>query len=423
MGSPAFMPTGSVGPPQHPTGMRHFWFLTWAAAVSKLGNSFLSLAMPWTMLESTGSATIAALSMGVQHLPYVFSPVLGGLIDRFDRRRVFIVSEVLQGASVAVVPLLLMAHHTSLALLCLLLVGCGGVTSSLTSDYSLVPSLSPPDRLAEAYSSYGAVTSLARCIGPAVAGAVVALVGAHGALWFDAATFLATAGVAVRLPLQRKPIPSMGFKAMLVEGARAFRKVAGIPRLTVALAVFNLGAGSLPAVVVAISSSAWKWSSQSVGLALAAVAAGSAAGAWLGARLLKHHTLQQRIALWFGICLAGALVMLVPGPVGAIAGFSLLSVGEGGMNVTTNEYRALRIPGDLVGRVNAIVRAFAVGSVPLSSLLLGWSAGLPAAWLWLAPATAGALVALAVWLPSLRGAGTASTDRSRHQRPAPERKP
>ena len=408
---PTTATTGAEGPAPV-RSMRRFWYFTTAAAVSKVGNAFLNLALPWTILETTGSSVLAALSLGVQNLPYLFSPVLGGLMDRYDRRRLFVLSELVQAGSVAVIPVLLAIGAVVPAMVVLLVVGSGGAVSNLTSDFSLVPSLSPPDRVTQAYARYGTVISIARCVGPAAAGVVLASAGSSVALWIDAATFLATAGVALALPVERRSVARAPFLRMLVEGFRSFRRLTGIARLTAVITLYNLGAGAVTVAIVVVVKNAWGWSSNQAGLALAAGAAGSAVGGWLAGKLLLGAALERRIQTWFVFCAASAALMLVASPWTVVVGFFLLMVGEGAMNVTTNEYRFVAIPDELVGRVNSIMRAFINGATVVSSPLLGYSSTLSQRWLWLMPVALGAVTACLVWLRGLRRNAIADVDAS-----------
>lgn len=394
-------------PPPAETSWRKFWLLTSAASVSLLGDTFLYLAMPWTILASTGSPVLAALSLGVQYLPFVASPLLGTLIDGYERRLVFMVTELLQGVLIALTPLLLMAHQVGLVLVVLLVAGCATVASNLTSDFGLLPMLAPADRVTEAYSRYGATTQLAGCAGPAIAGGVLAAVDGYWALWIDAATFLLTTLVAVVLPRGEKPAVERGFLRMQVEGFRSFRRIRGIPRLTVVLSVYNLGAGAVPVVMLVLASRTWGWSSGWAGMVLAAGAGGSALGAWLGGRVWIDAPAERRIGLWFTICAVACTALLTPWPGLVVLGFCTLMAGEGGMNVTTNEYRFRAIPEDVSGRVNAVMRGFILGGAALSSLLLGWSVSLPNHVLRFAPAMLTSALAVLLWL-GVRGARTAA---------------
>lgn len=391
------------------TSLRKFWLLTSAASVSELGNTFLYLAMPWTILAATGSPVLAALSLGVQYLPFVISPALGTLIDGYERRRVFFLSELLQGVLVATIPLLLMAGQIELILFVLLIAGCGTVVSNLTSDFSLLPMLVPADRVTEAYSKYAATTELARCAGPAVAGFVLAAFGGYWALWIDAATFLLTALVATALPKGEKPTVERGFWRMQVEGFRAFRRLPGIPRLTAALSLHNLGAGAVPTVMLLLVAGTWGWSSGWAGIVIAAGAGGSAIGAWLAGKVWLDRSPERRIGLWFTVCALACTALLLPWPALVVAGFCALMAGEGGMNVTTNEYRFRAIPDEVAGRTNAVMRAPILGAAALSSVLLGWSVSLPDHVLRFAPALLTSALAAVLWVGvrRVRAAGSA----------------
>lgn len=394
-----------VQPPEG--GLRKFWLLTGSSAASELGTTFLHLAMPLTILASTGSSVLAALSLGVQYLPFVFSPALGTLIDRFERRRVFLVSELAQAVLVALIPFLLMAGEVELVFLPLLLASCANVVSNLTSDFGLLPTLVPSERVTWAYSRYAATTEIARCVGPALAGVVLATLGPYWALWIDALTFLLTALVALVLPKRPQPPVERGFFRMQVEGFRSFKRIPGIPKLTLALSMHNLGAGAVPIVMVLVVQGTWGWSSKWTGLVIAAGAAGSALGAWLAERVWTRRTPEARIGLWFALCAVSCALLLFPWQAVVIAGFICLMAAEGGMNVTTNEYRFRAIPDEVSGRTNAVMRAFILGALSLSSLLLGWSVALPEHALRFAPAVLASALAAVLWI-GLRRARAAS---------------
>ncbi|MGE6955149.1 MFS transporter, partial [Staphylococcus capitis] len=320
-------------------------------------------AVPWVLLQHTGSPLVAALSLSAQYVPYVASPLLGRLVDRHDRRMVYLVSELVQGAAVAALPVLLHFDQVPLIMACLLVVGLGSVVSNLTSDYGLVPSLVAPAQLARAYSTYGAVTGIARCAGPAVGGVVLAGFGATGALLIDAMTFLITAGVALTLPRRPQPAP----RSRMTGAFGLFWRTPQIPRLTGALAVYNMGTGSLPTMVALVAQRGWHWPVSDAGLLLAGVAGGSAAGSWLAGRLWRERTIRAKVACWFACCLAGGVCLLVPAVAVTVLGLILLGIGEGGMTASTNEFRSMVIDGAESGRVNAVVRAVAMGVVPLSA--------------------------------------------------------
>lgn len=352
--------------------MNQFWLLTFASSVSKLGNTFLRLAVPLAILHATGSPFAAVLSVAVENVPYLAAPFLGTLIDRLPRRLVFAVSELCQAALVAVLPALLAANLIPAVYLVLLVLSLGAVVSTITSDFGLIPKLAPPSRVGEAYSSYMTCLDVARFAGPALGGLLITTTGNAVALWFDAATFVITAVVALFLKVTAEttsPLESVGdsFRA----GWRRFRELPGVVRLTVSLTVYNVGVGSVSAVILALGASAWQWSTTMLGVVVSIGAAVSAAGSAVGGRVRTGTTWHSRVGLWLYASAASSLLMLLPSPWCVTIGFYLMSFAAGAMNVATMAYRHEQIDEAYTGRVNAIVKSFMMGSVPLSSLLLG----------------------------------------------------
>lgn len=381
-----------------------FWLLTCASALSKFGNTFLMLAVPWVLLESSNSALVAGLGVAVQYLPYAVSPVLGALIDRFDRRWVFIASEIGQAALVACVPIALHFDATAVSLVLLLLVGVGNVVSNLTTDYSLVPDLLHPSQLALGYSRYGTLTQSARFIGPVGAGIVIGRFGATPALLFDAATFLVTAAVALKLPIRDHAVPKVGFGAMMSTGLKGFLSTPRISHLSIALALYNIGTGALAALVAFTVQQGWGWSADVAGLLLSLIALGAAAGAWLAGRVWQGRPVVDRVGPWLAVCTVGGLITLVPSPIAIAAGLAVLGMGEGGMTATTNAYRGQAIPPELAGRVNSLIRAVAMTAVLVSPFVVdGVTKSFASMSLWFAPIAICGAIAWLVWqLPARR---------------------
>lgn len=349
-----------------------FWILTFASGLSKIGNSFLYVAVPFAILSTTESPLLAILSLGVQSVPYIASPVIGILIDKYDRRFLFAISELFQALCVLMIPWLLSMDQLAGVFICLLLVGLGAATAGLTSDFGLIPSLVSEDKIDWAFSRYTAVQQIARLAGPAMAGFVIAFIGTSWALYADAATFLLTVFASLLLPAAAaKPVVKKTVSGLLRDGFQSFWKRDDIKHLTSALTVYNIGTGSLFAAMLTVATVWWDWDAKTVGLVLSGGAASSALGAWVSAALFKHWQPQSRIAFWLGLCAFGGISLLLASPIPVLIGFYVISFGEGGMNVVTMSYRQKTIASEYAGRINAIIRMFVMGAIPLSSLFLG----------------------------------------------------
>jgi MFS family permease len=365
--------------------MRSFWLLTGATSVSMAGNTFLYIAVPWALLESTNSSLLAVLSLAAQAAPYLAGPFLGAFIDRYDRRWTFAIGELVQCASVALIPLLLAVGAVPAVFAALFVMGLAKVVSDVVADYGIIPTLVPPDRLDKASGWFNSCQLVARFAGPALAGLVIAAVGPGWALEIDAVTFLLTFLTAFFMPHQERADSSSSITSMLRAGVAYFRSRPDLVRLTCAVALYTLGAEH------------WNWSSAAMGVAVSCGAVAAALGAWLSPHALAGRSRHRRIAAWLAIAAAGSLVLLVGTPIVVVAGFCLLCLGEGGGNAATMAYRQAEIPRALAGRVNAIIRTVVIGAVPVSALLLGLVVNLTGSAVIFLPVAATAVASVAVW--------------------------
>ncbi|MGQ4728566.1 MULTISPECIES: MFS transporter [Streptomyces] len=377
--------------------MRAFWLLTWASAVSTVGNTFLYIAIPWALLESTDSSLLAVLSVAAQTAPYLVAPFIGPLIDRYDRRFLYAAGELIQGASVAVIPLLLAYDQVAAVFGALFLLGLANVVSDVAGDYGLIPALVPRDKLDKASSQFTSILLVARFVGPALAGFTIAAVGTTWALEIDAATFVFTALVAVFLPKVKPQEVTTSLSTMLREGIAYFRARPDLRRLTMAVALYNLGAGALEPTLLTVGGDQWNWSPTALGVAVSCGAVAAALGAWLSPRALVGDNRRRQVTLWLGIAAVGSVGLLVSAPLAVVIGFCILCLGEGGVNAATMAYRQQEIPDELAGRVNAVIRTFITGAVPISALLLGLTVNLTGSLQVFFPVTVTALLAVGVW--------------------------
>jgi hypothetical protein len=139
-------------------------------------------------------------------------------------------------------------------------------------------------------------------------------------------------------------------------------------------------------------------------VSVAAVAA--ALGAWLSPRALVRANRIRQVSVWLAVCAAGSIGLLFGAPLAVLAGFSVLCFGEGGVNSATMAYRQQRIPDELAGRVNTVIRTFITGAVPVSALALGLTVNLVGSGWVFVPVAATACLAFLLW--SVRRGGRLS---------------
>ena len=89
---------------------RDLWFYFSGQAVSQLGGSFTTFAMPLLVFKLTHSATNLALTTAAEFVPYLlFGLPFGAVVDRFDRKRLMLGSDIAQAFVIAVIPVLAIA--------------------------------------------------------------------------------------------------------------------------------------------------------------------------------------------------------------------------------------------------------------------------------------------------------------------------
>ena len=167
------------------------WF---GQLISLFGDRLTQIALAFLVLESTGSAVAVGLVFAATALPNLLvGPVAGALVDRWDRRDVMVVSDLLRAATVLLIPI---AAVTNVALVFVLVL----VTATLSTFFRpartvIVPALVPNRLLLPANSALWIGETIADLAGYPIAGLLVALFGGAIAVafWLDAATYVASA--------------------------------------------------------------------------------------------------------------------------------------------------------------------------------------------------------------------------------------
>src|SRR5919205_4021430 len=170
-----------------------------ANAVSETGNVLAFVAIPWFVLQTTGSAARTGMTGAAFLLAAVVAGVFGGpLVDRVGFKRASIVADLTGAVTVALIPLLY--HPVGLLFWQLLvLVFLGGFLDAPghTARQSLVPDLAGRAQMGieRANSVFQGIQFAALLVGPPLAGVLIALFTPSNVLWIDAATFVVSAGV------------------------------------------------------------------------------------------------------------------------------------------------------------------------------------------------------------------------------------
>ena len=235
------------------TENRNYRLLWLGQIVSQLGDWFNSVAVYTLLLELTGSATSVALMIIVQFLPMaLIGPVAGVVVDRVNRRRLMIASDILRGLVVLVLLVVRRPDQVWIAYAAM------GTVVSLTAFFepartAVIPNLTTRSQLLTANALSSATWSAMLAIGAGVGGVVTALLGRNAAFLVNAASFLVSAAIIARTSFNADP-PEVkrpaGWSSLtgfgdLLEGMRYVRSDRHVAALMLVKAGWGVAGGVL----------------------------------------------------------------------------------------------------------------------------------------------------------------------------------
>jgi MFS family permease len=351
-----------------------------AVAVSMTGNSVRQLALPWYILTTTGSPARAGISAFVGSIAIAISGVLGGaFVDWLGFKRSSVLADLISGATVAAIPLLYLTVGLPFwALLSLVFVGRlmdsagDAARDALTVDLAQLAKVS----LDRANSLGEMATYIPYLIGPVVAGLVVAWAGASQAMWFDAASFAASASiVAVLVPAiaRSRRVERRSYGAETLEGFRFIRGQAALVWLVGFSAATMLLVAALPGLILPVYVREAYGNAAALGGLVAAFAFGMALGIVAyppAARRLGRRTMLVAGALGMGVA-SGAFALGAPFALGLLATL-LAGASYGPSGPLFRSVVGERTPEHLRGRVFGASTAITTAGVPVGVLLVGF---------------------------------------------------
>ena len=375
---------GDTGRPGTTPGMsRDFWLFFAGQSVSNLGSSVTTFALPLLVFKLTGSALDLGLATVATFLPFLlFGLVIGAWVDRVDRRRLMIATDLVQAATLAAVPLL--AAADLLSVWAVYAVAFASSTLRIASDaaqFAAIPSLVPGDDLVTANGRIQASYSAASISGPPLAGLLVALVPVETLFLVDAASFVVSAGSlamvrsrfnAARDATGPSPDPAGIFRDV-VEGLRYVWGQPVLRVISLMMALVNLVGTTVFTQLVYFAKEELAATDSEIGILYAAGSAG------VVVLSLAAGPLRRRFS--FGVVALGAL--MVSGLLTVVLGASTvvwhvvvlegLIAGLGTLfNINTAAVRQAIVPDHLLGRVMSVAGVLAFSAIPLGTLAGGW---------------------------------------------------
>lgn len=369
-----------------------------ASALSNLGNGVSAVAYPWIASSITRSPLLLSIIGLMATMPWlVFSLPAGVFIDRFPRRSVIVLTDVVRGVVTLVVAFAIWGNqthihvvktilkstviHTNVGLYLLLLfatflLGCAEVLGNGASQ-TFIPLIVETEQLETANGRMWTSESLMQnFMGPPLASVLLGL-SVFAPLAFDGASFFASAGLIALIAssmIKKQTISEVkpNFKAELKEGLSWLWHHPFLRPLAFILGSIN-GINALGfSVFILFAQEVLHTSVLTFGLLSTGAAIGGALGGVLSGRIIKRFGrgfILKVVILGspiFLIAMAFSPVWELVWLISAIEMFFAIL-----WNVVTVSMRQEIIPDQILGRVNSVYRFFALGSQPIGAIIGG----------------------------------------------------
>ena len=185
--------------------IRHSHLLALAALFASVGNSAVHIAIPWLVLETTGSSANAGIVLGISGFSVIFSaPLIGGLIAILGARPVSIWADIISAGSVVLFPIVGSLFGLNLtSLLIIAIIGAMFDPAGATARKSLIQAVAERDGLSliKFNGTYEAAATIGTVLGPTGAALAISFVGINATFYLIAIVFVLASCLAFFIPV------------------------------------------------------------------------------------------------------------------------------------------------------------------------------------------------------------------------------
>ncbi|HTJ70550.1 MAG TPA: MFS transporter [Actinospica sp.] len=347
-----------------------WWFA--GQVTSSSGTMTQAVALSWTVLQVTHSAVwlsaVTACSFGPSLL---LGPWAGALVDRADRRRLLIGTQVLMMAIAGALFVLALIGEMRLPFILTLSLLSGAVASvDSPARQVYVVDLVGRNAVASAVGLWEVALNASRVVGPGLGGLLLATSGAAACFGVNTLTYLAPLLVLIRMrPTGHTPVARGAQKGAAREGLRYALRTplyrALLPMSAASGLIFSMGV-ALPPLV----SSALHLGGGGYGAMMACFGVGGLPGALLAAAAPEPTGRRVRVLALFT---AASVLMVAWAPVAvvAMAGMVLVGMSSIWFIALANTLAQLRCDPDFRGRVMSLWGMAMTGTLPVTGFLVG----------------------------------------------------
>jgi MFS family permease len=365
--------------PLSPFSYRIFLALWLASLFSNFGGLIQSVGASWLMTSLSPTADIVALVQASTVLPYMlFCLAAGAASDVFDRRALMLAAQILVLVVSVVLTVCAFAGIMTpwLLLTFTFLVGCGNAIYG-PAWQSAVGEMVPRRELASAVALNSLGFNIARTVGPAIGGLIVAAFGSQAAFLVNSISYLGLIAVLFswKRPMEKRPFPPETMTAAMMAGLRYVALSPTIRSILVRAVVFGIAASGVWALMPLIARDLIKGGPSTYGMLLGAFGVGAVLSALSSTRLRarlnsEHIVVMATFSFAASSAIAAFSTSLPVTMIGMVMGGAGWVLALSTFNISVQ----MAVPRWVVGRSVAIYQTLAFGGMALGSWLWGLAA-------------------------------------------------
>ena len=371
----ASAPSASAPAVEHPLRNPHYRLWLIGGTISFLGDQFYIVALPWLILQQTGSAVAMGAVMMAGSIPRALLMLMGGAVsDRISARKIMMTTATARTICVAIIGVLIRFHILHMWELYALAIAFGIADAfAAPAGTAYLPSLLKPEQLVAASSVGQSAAQVTTIAGPIPAGFVIKTLGVAWAFFLDAISFLFIIGALWKLP--DPPTSQAPRKAVLpaiAEGIAYVGRDVPLRSLMLLATMMNFCFFGPVGIGLTYLTKTLFGSPAVLGWLMSVVAVGSLLGALLAGvwKIRRRGILILLVAAALAPCLG--LIGLIERlwPLGAV----LFTIGvlAAFMNVHISAWVLQRIHAEVRGRVASVLMLASFGIMPVSYALAGF---------------------------------------------------
>lgn len=346
-------------------------------AISLSGTWMQSVAQAWLVLRLSGSGTALGLVLAAQFAPVLLLGAMGGVVaDRLDKQRTLVVTQLLAGLQALVLGLLVATGVVRLWMVYAMALGLGTVSAlDNPTRQTFVLEMVGSDDLTNAVSLNSVLFNLARVVGPAVAGVLIATVGIAPCFFVNAASYGAVIGalLAMRRGELQTVSPQPRRKGQLREGLRYVWHTPELRTPLMMMAVVGTLAYEWQVVLPLLARFSFRGDAGTYGAMSSLMGAGAVVGG-LATAARRHH---EPVAMATASLVLGVVILLAAAAPSLGTELAALVV-MGSVSITflalANTTLQLTASPSMRGRVMALWTIAFLGSTPVGGPVVGWVA-------------------------------------------------